>query len=103
MVGYQETIQNKNVTSDRFHITLEREEQTLDFNIDIPVDPAHGGRLLGVQPGRITYPVHTALQRAWAILGIWELKYSEASGWYSRGSVRRRRTCRYSRNGRRCT
>ncbi|MPN20236.1 putative zinc metalloprotease [bioreactor metagenome] len=60
----RETIQNKNVTSDRFHITLEREEQTLDFDIDIPVDPAHGGRLLGVQPGRITYPVHTALQKS---------------------------------------
>lgn len=60
----RETIQNKNVTGDRFLITVERGNSTLDFEIDIPVDPAHGGRLLGVQPGRITYPVHTALQKS---------------------------------------
>lgn len=60
----RETIQNKDVTSDRFHVTLERGNSTLDLEINIPVDPAHGGRLLGVQPGRITYPIHTALQKS---------------------------------------
>jgi regulator of sigma E protease len=60
----RETIQNKNIKSDSFHVTVERGNSTLDLEIDIPVDPAHGGRLLGVQPGRITYPVHTALQKS---------------------------------------
>lgn len=60
----RETIQNKNITSDRFQVTIERGEETLDFDIDIPVDPTHGGRLLGVQPGRITYPVHIALKKS---------------------------------------
>ncbi|MDY9921921.1 MAG: M50 family metallopeptidase [Synergistota bacterium] len=60
----RETIQNKDVKSDRFHVTVERGDQTLDLDIDIPVDPAHGGRLLGVQPGRITYPFHIALQKS---------------------------------------
>ena len=60
----KETIQNKNIKSDRFDVKVERGNSTLDLEIDIPVDPAHGGRLLGVQPGRITYPVHTALQKS---------------------------------------
>ena len=60
----RETIQNKNVTNDSFHLTVERGDSTLDLEINIPVDPAHGGRLLGVQPGRITYPIHTALQKS---------------------------------------
>ena len=59
----RDTIQNKDIKSDRFQVILERGDRTLDLDINIPVDPAHGGRLLGVQPGRITYPLHIALQK----------------------------------------
>ncbi len=60
----REAIQDKNTANDRFHITVERGRNKLELDIDIPADPAHGGRLLGVQPGRITYPIHTALQKS---------------------------------------
>lgn len=60
----RETIQGKETKDDHFRITVRRGEETLDLDIDIPVDPVHGGRLLGVQPGRITYPIHTALQKS---------------------------------------
>lgn len=59
----RDTIQNKDIKSDRFQVILERGDRTLDLDINIPVDPTHGGRLLGVQPGRITYPLHIALQK----------------------------------------
>ncbi len=60
----KETLQNKNVTDDRFRIVLNRDGNILNIELDIPTDPAHGGRLLGVQPGRVTYPIHTALQKS---------------------------------------
>ncbi|NLD04998.1 MAG: site-2 protease family protein [Synergistaceae bacterium] len=60
----RDTIQNKDIASDRFQVTVKRGEEILGLDINIPIDPAHGGRLLGVQPGRITYPVHIALQKS---------------------------------------
>ncbi len=60
----RETIQDKDAKSDRFRVTVGRGGETFDMDIDIPVDPAHGGRLLGVQPGRVTFPIHTALQKS---------------------------------------
>ncbi|NLX84494.1 MAG: site-2 protease family protein [Synergistaceae bacterium] len=67
----RDTLQNKDITSNQFRVTLERGSQTLNLDINIPSDPTHGGRLLGVQPGRVTYPLHTALQKG---LGYsWEM------------------------------
>lgn len=59
----RETLQDKKIKSDSFEISVQREGQIIPFKIDIPEDPAHGGRLLGVQPGRVTYPLHYALQK----------------------------------------
>ena len=59
----RDTLQNKGTTSNQFRITLNRGDQSLDLDINIQPDPAHGGRLLGVQPGRVKYPLHTALQK----------------------------------------
>lgn len=60
----RETIQDKDVTDDIFQITLQRGGGMIGVDVDTPADPAHGGRLLGVQPGRITYPIHTALRKS---------------------------------------
>ena len=49
MVRHKETIQDKDAKGDRFRVTSGGRE-TFDMDIDIPVDPAHGGRLWASSP-----------------------------------------------------
>lgn len=73
-------IQSKKLDNDIFNVVVKRGEKSINYIIDIPINPKHGGRLLGVQPARVTYPIHTALSRglsySWKmgleiIRGIW--------------------------------
>lgn len=74
-------IQNRKAESDdSFNITIQRGEKEIDCSVNIPYSKEHGGRLLGVQPERIVYPLNTAfaqgLSYSWhmgieMLRGIW--------------------------------
>lgn len=62
----RENIQAKDVTSDSFTVVYERGGKQTGITVDIPFDKKHGGRLLGVQPSRVRYPLAQALWRGFS-------------------------------------
>ena len=62
----RKNIQDKNAAGDRFTIVYERGGERNTITLDIPVDKKHGGRLLGVQPSRVRYPIGEALGRGFS-------------------------------------
>lgn len=78
----RKTIQNDLVSSDEFHIVIERGGETIEKTIDIPLNEERRGRMLGVQPMQMSYPVYKALAHglgySWAmgieiIRGLWQV------------------------------
>ncbi|MDO4987654.1 MAG: RIP metalloprotease RseP [Synergistes sp.] len=57
-------INAENKKGDLYVIETERDGTILKFTVKIPVNEESKSRLLGVQPARVTYPLHTALGRS---------------------------------------
>lgn len=56
-------IHDKSSRDDKFSIVIERDGTVKTLDIDIPIDKKEGGRLLGVQPSVVKYPVWKALSQ----------------------------------------
>lgn len=67
----RKTIQDENAASDTFVLEIERESKIMEITIDIPRGAAGGGRMLGVQPMVVKYPLHKAL--AYGLGYSWEM------------------------------
>jgi len=59
-------IQGGKAKDDKFEITVIRENKEIHIIADIPANKKHMGRLLGVQPARVTYPFNEALTKAFS-------------------------------------
>ena len=57
----RENLQDKNTKSDQFTIVIERGGADKTIETTIAYDSTHKGRLLGVQPSQVKYPIHQAL------------------------------------------
>ncbi len=62
----RENIMNSKTSGDDFEITYQRGSETVSVKITIPADKAHGGRLLGVQPLQVKYPITKAVTHAFS-------------------------------------
>lgn len=77
----RKNLQKEGITNDNFVIILQRNGTIIEKNVVIPLTDERGGRILGVQPPRISYPLHKALAHglgySWAmgaeiIKGLWQ-------------------------------
>ena len=59
-------LMNTKDKNDYFAVTYERRGESHTINIKIPIDKQHGGRLLGVQPAQVKYPITKALTHAFS-------------------------------------
>lgn len=59
----RKALHSNSVVGDEFTVVIEREGQDIEKKILIPEKPG-GGRMLGIQPPRVFYPVHEALARS---------------------------------------
>lgn len=57
----RKALHSDSVTGDEFTVVIEREGRTIEKKILIA--EVQGGRMLGIQPPRVLYPVHEALAR----------------------------------------
>lgn len=78
----RKTIQDVSIDSDEFTIVIERDGEAIEMTVSIPLNEGQGGRMLGVQPMYIYYPLHKALARglsySWQmgadiIRGLWQV------------------------------
>lgn len=53
----------KDSAGDKFAVTVKRGDAFVNYYAEIPFNEEHGGRLLGVQPAMVKYPVHIALAK----------------------------------------
>lgn len=57
----RKAVQNENVSGDTFILEVERGGRVIEITADILPDKTGGGRMLGVQPVVVKYPIHKAL------------------------------------------
>lgn len=57
----RENLQDKSIADDKFTIVIQRDGKDITIDTPVPFDKTHNGRLLGVQPSHVKYPIHKAL------------------------------------------
>lgn len=67
----RKSVQSVSADGDSFTFVIERDGETIEKTIDIPLKEQQAGRILGVQPPVVRYPLHRAL--AYGLGFSWEM------------------------------
>lgn len=83
----KKVLQSAHTDNDKFTVVVGRAGQDIEMTVDIPLPEGQSGRMLGVQPMRVSYPIHKALAHglsySWQmgveiIRGLWQVISGQA-------------------------